>query len=232
VRKVENAVKSVSGDGRAPSIVLEALQQDQSVAAQELLALAPQAKLRSGAVRSVSAFPNARILVVEEGFVILRGTDPAPGRGVVICHGGAGTFLPFIAPSHDIVALVDSRVTVITVDIYEQLLELPGAAQALLRGIEATVRQKQRTILALASSHHVDRLREKLLQLAEDHGRVGRDGVVLKLPVTHELLAEMIGSTRETVTRAVDALEQDGFLRRQGRGYVLRVSPGALERQK
>lgn len=232
MRKVENAVKSVSGDGRAPSIVLEALQQDQSVAAQELLALAPQAKLRSGAVRSVSAFPNARILVVEEGFVILRGTDPAPGRGVVICHGGAGTFLPFIAPSHDIVALVDSRVTVITVDIYEQLLELPGAAQALLRGIEATVRQKQRTILALASSHHVDRLREKLLQLAEDHGRVGRDGVVLKLPVTHELLAEMIGSTRETVTRAVDALEQDGFLRRQGRGYVLRVSPGALERQK
>ncbi len=232
MRKVENAVKSVSGDGRAPSIVLEALQQDQSVAAQELLALAPQAKLRSGAVRSVSAFPNARILVVEEGFVILRGTDPAPGRGVVICHGGAGTFLPFIAPSHDIVALVDSRVTVITVDIYEQLLELPGAAQALLRGIEATVRQKQRTILALASSHHVDRLREKLLQLAEDHGRVGRDGVVLKLPVTHELLAEMIGSTRETVTRAVDALEQDGFLRRQGREYVLRVSPGALERQK
>jgi CRP-like cAMP-binding protein len=232
VRKVENAVKSVSGDGRAPSIVLEALQQDQSVAAQELLALAPQAKLRSGAVRSVSAFPNARILVVEEGFVILRGTDPAPGRGVVICHGGAGTFLPFIAPSQDIVALVDSRVTVITIDIHEQLLELPGAAQALLRGIEATVRQKQRTILALASSHHVDRLREKLLQLAEDHGRVGRDGVVLKLPVTHELLAEMIGSTRETVTRAVDALERDGFLRRQGREYVLRVSPGALERQK
>ena len=45
-----------------------------------------------------------------------------------------------------------------------------------------------------------------------------------------ELLAEMIGSARETVTRAVDALEQNGFLRRQNRGYVLRVSPGALER--
>jgi len=50
------------------------------------------------------------------------------------------------------------------------------------------------------------------------------------LPITHELLAEMIGSARETVTRAVDALEQNGFLRRQDRGYVLRVSPGTLER--
>ena len=221
---------SLSKEGCTPSIVLQALRQDQSAAVEELLALAPRAKLPSGAVRSISSFPNAEILVVEEGFVVLRGTDPASGRGVVICHGGAGTFLPFIAPNHDIVALVDSRVTVIAVDLYEQLLELPGAAQAFLRGVEATVRQKQRTILALASSHHVDRLREKLLQLAKDHGRVGRDGVVLKLPVTHELLAEMIGSTRETVTRAVDALEQDGFLRRQGREYVLRVSPEALER--
>jgi CRP-like cAMP-binding protein len=223
-------VTSLSKEGCTPSIVLQALRQDQSAAVEELLALAPRAKLPSGAVRSISSFPNAEILVVEEGFVVLRGTDPASGRGVVICHGGAGTFLPFIAPNHDIVALVDSRVTVIAVDLYEQLLELPGAAQAFLRGVEATVRQKQRTILALASSHHVDRLREKLLQLAKDHGRVGRDGVVLKLPVTHELLAEMIGSTRETVTRAVDALEQDGFLRRQGREYVLRVSPEALER--
>jgi len=222
-------VTSLSKEGCTPSIVLQALRQDQSAAVEELLALAPRAKLPSGAVRSISSFPNAEILVVEEGFVVLRGTDPASGRGVVICHGGAGTFLPFIAPNHDIVALVDSRVTVIAVDLYEQLLELPGAAQAFLRGVEATVRQKQRTILALASSHHVDRLREKLLQLAKDHGRVGRDGVVLKLPVTHELLAEMIGSTRETVTRAVDALEQDGFLRRQGREYVLRVSPGTLE---
>ena len=148
----------------------------------------------------------------------------------MICHGGPGTFLPFILPSHELVALVDSRLTVITADAYERLLELPDAAQALLGGVEAIVRQQQRTIVALASSHHLDRLREKLLQLAEDHGRVARDGVLLQLPITHELLAEMIGSARETVTRAVDALEQNGFLRREDRGYVLRVSPGALER--
>jgi CRP-like cAMP-binding protein len=181
-------------------------------------------------VRSVSSFPGAHVLVVETGFVVLRATDPASGRGIVICHGGPGTFLPFILPSHDVVALVDSRLTVITVDVYERLLELPDAAQALRRGVEASVRQQQRTVLALASSHHVDRLREKLLQLAQDHGRVGRDGVVLQLPITHDVLAEMIGSARETVTRAVDALEQNGFLRRRDRGYVLRVSPGELER--
>ena len=215
-------------DGRTPSSV-ETLQREPSAAANEVLATAPRAALAGGAVRSVSSLPDAQVLVVEEGFVVLRATGPASGRGIVLCHGGPGTLLPFVLPSHEIVALVDSRLTVITTDAYERLLELPDAAQALLRGVEAISRQQQRTILALASSHHVDRLREKLLQLAEDHGRVGRDGV-LQLPITHELLAEMIGSARETVTRAVDALEQNGFLRRQDRGYVLRVSPGTLER--
>jgi len=215
-------------DGRTPSSV-ETLQREPSAAANEVLATAPRAALAGGAVRSVSSLPDAQVLVVEEGFVVLRATGPASGRGIVLCHGGPGTLLPFVLPSHEIVALVDSRLTVITTDAYERLLELPDGAQALLRGVEAISRQQQRTILALASSHHVDRLREKLLQLAEDHGRVGRDGV-LQLPITHELLAEMIGSARETVTRAMDALEQNGFLRRQDRGYVLRVSPGTLER--
>ena len=152
----------------------------------------------------------------------------------MICHAGPGTFLPFILLSHELVALVDSRLTVITADAYEwSLLELPDAAQALLGGVEAIVGQQQRTIVALASSHHRRRLRQMVEQLAEDHARVARDGALLQLPITHELarLAEMIGSARETVTRAVDGLEQDGFLLRAGedRGYVLRVSPGGVE---
>ena len=218
-----------SNDGRTPSIV-ETLEHGRNAALDELFATAPQVELTAGAVRSVSSLRGAHLLVVEDGFVVLRGIDPGSGRGIVICHGGPGTFLPCVLPSHDVVALLDSRLTVITAGAYARLLELPEAAQALLRGTEAIVRQQQRTVLALASSHYVDRLREKLLQLAEDHGSVARDGVLLQLPVTHELLAEMIGSARETVTRAVDALEQNGFLRRQNRGYVLRVSPGALER--
>lgn len=195
----------------------------------ELLAASPQAELSRGEARSISSFPDAQILVVEEGFAVLRGPDPSSGRGVVLCHGGPGTFLPFIDEQHSVVALVDSRLMVITVDVYERLLQLPGAAHALLQGIEATLRQKQRTILAFASVHHVDRVRQKLLQLASDYGFVGRDGVVLELPITHELLGEMIGSARETVTRAVDELEQTGFLRRQRHSYVLHVSPDGLE---
>lgn len=226
---VVDAVNPPRGGRRTPSVVSEALERHLRPAVDELFARAAQVELPRGSVRSMSSLTDALIVVVEQGLVVVHCTDPASGRGVVICHGGPGTYLPFVDLEHTITALVDSRVTVITDRLYESLLEAPGAAVVLLRGIEAAVRQKQRTIRALACPHHVDRLREKLLQLAVDHGRVGRVGIVLQLPITHELLGEMIGSSRETVTRAVDALEHEGFLRRPGRSYVLCMSPEALE---
>jgi hypothetical protein len=130
----------LSKDGRTASI-LETLQPESSTAAYELLSTAPEVELPGGTVRSVSSLPGAKVVVVEEGFVVLRATDPAARRRVVICHGGPGTLLPFSPSSHDIVALVDSRLTVITEAVYERLLELPDAAQALPRGIEAIVCQ-------------------------------------------------------------------------------------------
>jgi len=53
-------------------------------------------------------------------------------------------------------------------------------------------------------------------------------GVRLDFPVTHELLGEMIGSARETVSRALDRLESTGFVVREGRSYRLQVNPETI----
>jgi CRP-like cAMP-binding protein len=68
-------------------------------------------------------------------------------------------------------------------------------------------------------------VRRKLLQLAESYGHVVQDGIRIDFPVSHILLAEMIGSSRETVTRALDELQRDGFVARCGHTYRLLVSP-------
>ena len=56
------------------------------------------------------------------------------------------------------------------------------------------------------------RVRRKLLQLARSYGRVARDGVRIDFPINVSLLAEMIGSSRETVTRSLDELQRSGFV--------------------
>jgi CRP-like cAMP-binding protein len=57
---------------------------------------------------------------------------------------------------------------------------------------------------------------------------VAREGIRIDFPVSHALLAEMIGSSRETVTRALDELRQAGFVARSGSTYHLLVPPASV----
>ena len=107
-------------------------------------------------------------------------------------------------------------------------LTVRAKAAALVEGLTATLRQKHAAIANMSRLHHVDRVREKLIELAQEHGRVGRDGIRLDFPLTHDLLGEMTGSARETVTRALDELQRDGFVERNGRTYRLHVAPEDL----
>jgi CRP-like cAMP-binding protein len=76
---------------------------------------------------------------------------------------------------------------------------------------------------------YTERVRRKLLQLAQDWGPVTGDGVKLHLPPTHALLGEMVGSERETVTRAIDQLEHAGSLRREDHRDRLNVPLEAFD---
>jgi CRP/FNR family cyclic AMP-dependent transcriptional regulator len=60
-------------------------------------------------------------------------------------------------------------------------------------------------------------------QLAERWGTVRPDGVVVELAVTHELIGQLIGAQRPTVSLALHALAAEGLLHRTSRGaWVLR----------
>jgi hypothetical protein len=184
--------------------------------------LAPDEVIRSAQLAEVS------LLVVNEGLAVIRTIRSGSFRDVVVCHVGAGSV---VLPPHGtevLSALVPTRATLLDVALRDRLLRIPAAAAILFDALAQTVRQKHRTIEVLAHHHHLDRVRAKLLQLAAAHGVVGRDGIILDLPLTHELLAEMTGSARETVTRALDELSEEGLVVRRGRSYRLTVDPSDL----
>lgn len=190
----------------------------------DLLAAAPLIALAAGESRRLSSLPKAALLVVEEGFLVVYGGESVR-RPAVLAEGGPGRII--LAPrSGDILhAVVRSSV----VAVEERLLAVPGVAQAVCHGLVEAVRLEQEVLTILSMPRHADRVRRKLIQLAREYGRVGtRGGVRVAVPLTHELLAEMVGSARETVSRAVEGLEREGFLVREGRFYRLYVSPEDL----
>jgi CRP-like cAMP-binding protein len=189
-----------------------------------VLAASKEIELEPGEPALGDAFPKSALLVVDDGFVVVRASYPRLSRSIITCEAGAGRIL--LPPARDqvLVALVRSRVTAIPADLFDQLLSVPFVAQRVVEQMAFTVGQKQEAIGNFAQTRHVERVRRKLLQLARSYGHVVRDGIRIDFPVSHALLAEMIGSSRETVTRALDQLQRAGFVTRRGSVYQLLVT--------
>jgi CRP/FNR family transcriptional regulator, cyclic AMP receptor protein len=68
-----------------------------------------------------------------------------------------------------------------------------------------------------------------LWHLAERFGVVIPSGVRVDVPLTHSVLARLVGARRPTVTTALQRLIQLGYLRRENRAFILVGDAGAIE---
>jgi CRP-like cAMP-binding protein len=182
-------------------------------------------EVEAGVPRFTAEFPADVLLVVDEGFVVLRATSQGSLRSVVTCESGPGRVVLAPAATEVLVGLGTSRLTVIDAHARTKLLQVPPLAERIVEQLAFALGRKQEATATFAATRHIDRVRQKLLQLAEGYGHVVHDGIRIDFPVSHALLAEMIGSSRETVTRAVDQLQRAGFVDRRGSTYRLLVSP-------
>jgi CRP-like cAMP-binding protein len=82
------------------------------------------------------------------------------------------------------------------------------------------VAQRARYMALTQAVTHLPRTYARLLilfwLLAERWGRVRPDGVSITLPLTHEVLAMLVGAHRPTVTTALQRLAHAGLLTREG----------------
>ena len=67
------------------------------------------------------------------------------------------------------------------------------------------------------------RLLQLLEWLSQRFGRTVKQGQLIDLRLTHQELAETIGTTRVTVTRLLGQFEQEGRIRRLGHHFVLPI---------
>lgn len=79
----------------------------------------------------------------------------------------------------------------------------------------------------LVSICAAEKLARLLLSLADQFGRRTPNGVTVQTLLTHEEIAQMIGASRETVTRALNTFKQKRVIRAE-EGDVLILNPVAL----
>ena len=126
-------------------------------------------------------------------------------------------------------AIVESSVSVVGADDLAELIQrTPELANAVVHGMTRRISELHVLTEQLLARDTSVRLASTLLQLSRGFGRPTADGLTaITLPVTHQSLANMIGSNRVTVTRKLLELQEQGAVRSLGRNAIA-VDPQRL----
>ena len=167
--------------------------------------------------------PGDALYVVATGQVkvVLIGED---GREVILSVMGEGEFFGEMALIDDeprsahVIAMEDSTLLVIRREDFQDLLkQTPGIGLALLRELSRRLRRVDEKVGSLVLLDVNGRVAQLLLELADE---AGSDRITRRL--THHTIAQMIGSSRETVSRTMRELVEKGSIEVSRREIVIR----------
>ena len=150
------------------------------------------------------------------------------GREVILAILNDGDFfgemslLDGESRSANVIALDDTKVlTLNRNDFLLVIKEYPQIAIQLLKEMALRLRKSDRQIASLSLSDAEKRIALCILRIAEEQGVIQKGHVSIpKAPIQQDI-ANMSGTSRETVSRSLKLLEKEGFIQRNGRELLI-----------
>src|SRR5262249_9477342 len=246
-RSVADGRRSARGPARRPEVEVDMpIPQHGKEAIHSLRQIPLFAKVSDADLRSIAQllierrFPKNKT-IVEEGlpgdymYVIREGRVKVTklsgdGREKILELLGPGDFfgemslLDNAERSASVKTLGQTRILALSrADFLNELRRSTDLAMAVIQELTRRVRQMDEQ----ASSLSFQRVRERTQGLLQRLAREGSssDGRRITPSLTHQQIADMIGTSRETVTRVLKVLKDQGWLAQEGKHYLVSASP-------
>lgn len=183
-------------------------------------------------------FENGNLIFLEESqgenlFFVVEGSVKITrlskdGREVILAMLNSGDFfgemslLDGEARSANVIALEDTEVlTLNRKDFLEVLHNYPQIAIQLLKEMTSRLRKSDRQIVSLSLSDAEKRIALCIIRFADEQGTIRNGQVTVpKIPIQQDI-ANMAGTSRETVSRAMSVLEEEGYIQRSSRKLII-----------
>jgi CRP/FNR family cyclic AMP-dependent transcriptional regulator len=166
--------------------------------------------------------------LIREGQVKITMISPE-GKEIILALLGPGDFFGEMAlldqepRSATVVATENLElVTIWRNDFLQILAENFSITKKVLAEISRRLRNASNRIESLATMDVYGRLARFFLDLAKDQGKVLDNGYVAVTRPTHQSIANMIGTSRETVSRLIHDLMRQNLLLSEGKTIYLR----------
>jgi len=214
--------RSLAFLGRVP--LFKSLNQQQL---QNLADLTITRTFSRGSVIIVAEDEGDAFFIIRKGRVkvnILHGD----GREVILSILGKGEVFGELAlldgrpRSANVITLEETELITLRRSEFLQLMNnQPAIIMGLLDELVSRLRKTDHQIGGLALLDATSRISRTLVRLAAEHGVETAAGVLVAHKITHQQLANMSGTTRETVTRVLKRLESQGYITMQGRQILI-----------
>jgi CRP/FNR family cyclic AMP-dependent transcriptional regulator len=189
-------------------------------------------------------YPRDSVIFFEDDegdalFIINRGRVKVAkfsgeGKEFILAILGTGDFFGDMSlldgkpRSATVVAIDDTDVSIIRrTDFISLVRENPQMGIKLMEALSLRLRETNRKIGNLALLDVYGRLARILMDFAKLEGRRLEDGRIAFRRPTHQAIANMIGTSRETVTRTLGDLHRRGYIRLKGKEIIIK---GLFER--
>ncbi|MDQ6982035.1 MAG: Crp/Fnr family transcriptional regulator [Mariprofundus sp.] len=179
--------------------------------------------------------PGDSMYVILDGEVKVS-TYSVDGREVVLALLGKGSFFGEMSlldeepRSANVTTMIDSKFANIRRrDLVPLLIDQPAISLKLLKETAARLRKTSRVLERISSMDVPHRLYAYLVDHCERFSQQDHDGWCTTVLPTHQLLADQLSTSRETISRAISQLKKDGILiQMEGRGQM-RIDVETLE---
>lgn len=119
-------------------------------------------------------------------------------------------------------AVGDCSICLLAKNELEKLIKSsPELSHKLLAAITSRLNKAENKLKSLALEDAKEKTMRLLLELARESGIKKDNGIIVDLPLSREGLANLIGTTQETLSRKLSELQQEGMISIQGQKTVL-----------
>jgi CRP/FNR family transcriptional regulator, cyclic AMP receptor protein len=155
------------------------------------------------------------------------------GKELTLAYRSEGDFFgePCLlegGPREEMAEAMDASTTVeVSREALDELLRNDGrAAYKFARALIMRRKDLETRVEQLIFKDVGAKLAELLLTLGQEHGVSDERGLVVGLKITHQEMANLIGSTRETVSLTLSQFKRKGLIQTEGRRVILSDQEG------
>lgn len=132
--------------------------------------------------------------------------------------------------TYNVEALEETQVCMINKKEFQLLLkEHPGIGLKIMEELCSRMERLEKLVQNMGTKDAETRVNMLLLEFSGKYGRLHGDGVLIELPLSREGMANYIGVTRETISRKLSNLQEEGVIELVGNKKLLILDMKALE---